>query len=125
MSQSDAGTRKYPSHDHPYVEGARCSGAFWMLSAVLPYSGGAIVRGGRPAVEAAFSELARRAGAVGLDMSRVRHLRVFLTDLSLRPHVDDMCRHWFSDDFPARTVIGVASLSQDSVIALEAMVAEA
>jgi reactive intermediate/imine deaminase len=65
-----------------------------------------------------LSAVARAAGG-GLD--DIVKLGVFLTDLAYFPEVNRIMGDYFSEPYPARAAIGVASLPRGSVVEMDAI----
>ena len=68
-----------------------------------------------------FQNLMAVAEAAGGDLSDVVKLNIFLTDLSNFPHVNEVMAEYFTEPYPARAAIGVASLPKDAQVEMDAV----
>ena len=78
---------------------------------------GEIARGGiREQTKQALSNLQRILLAAGTDLERSLKVTVYMTDLSDFDAMNDVYRGFFTASAPARTTIGVASLSRSECL---------
>ena len=68
-----------------------------------------------------FDNLQAVAQAAGGSLSDVVKLNVFLTDLMHFPIVNEVMSEYFSQPYPARAAIGVASLPKDVGVEMDAI----
>ncbi|MCK4865765.1 MAG: RidA family protein [Gammaproteobacteria bacterium] len=68
-----------------------------------------------------FDNLKAVAQAAGGDLKDVAKLNVFLTDLSHFPTVNEVMAEYFTEPYPARAAIGVASLPKDAQVEMDAV----
>ena len=68
-----------------------------------------------------FDNLTAVAEAAGGSLQDIVKLNVFLTDLSSFALVNEVMAAYFSEPFPARAVIGVASLPRGSSVEVDAV----
>ena len=68
-----------------------------------------------------FENLKAVAEAAGGDFSDIVKLNVFLTDLANFPVVNEIMGHYFSQPYPARAAIGVASLPKGAQVEMDAI----
>ena len=68
-----------------------------------------------------FRNLRAVAEAAGGGLKDVAKLNVFLTDLTHFPKVNEIMSEYFSQPFPARAAIGVASLPRGSRVEADAI----
>lgn len=66
-----------------------------------------------------FSNLAAVCVAAGGSLEDIVKLNVYLTDLAHFASFNDIMAHYFSQPFPARAVVGVASLPRASMVEAE------
>jgi reactive intermediate/imine deaminase len=66
-----------------------------------------------------FDNISAIAQAAGGSLAQVVKLSVFLTDLGLFPKVNEVMATYFSDPYPARAAIGVASLPRGARVEVE------
>ncbi len=70
-----------------------------------------------------FDNLSAVAKAAGGDLNDIVKLNVFLTDLSHFPLVNEVMARYFSQPYPARAAIGVASLPKAAGVEMDAVMA--
>lgn len=68
-----------------------------------------------------FDNLTAVAQAAGGDLNDIAKLNIFLTDLSHFPLVNELMARYFSQPYPARAAIGVASLPKDAGVEMDAV----
>jgi reactive intermediate/imine deaminase len=68
-----------------------------------------------------FDNLTAVAEAAGGSLADIAKLNVFLTDLSHFPLVNQVMADYFSEPYPARAAIGVASLPKDAGVEMDAI----
>ena len=68
-----------------------------------------------------FDNLQAVARATGGDLSDVAKLNIFLTDLAHFPLVNQLMADYFSQPYPARAAIGVASLPKGAAVEMDAI----
>lgn len=66
-----------------------------------------------------FDNLTAVAQAAGGDLNDIAKLNIFLTDLSHFPLVNEVMARYFSQPYPARAAIGVASLPKDAGVEMD------
>jgi reactive intermediate/imine deaminase len=81
-----------------------------------------IVDGGFEAqVKRVLDNLQAVCRAAGGDFNRVVRVTVYLTDLANFAKVNEAMSQYFSQPFPARAAIGVASLPRGSLVEIDAV----
>lgn len=68
-----------------------------------------------------FDNLKAVAHAAGGDLKDIAKLNIFLTDLSHFPTVNEVMAEYFTEPYPARAAIGVASLPKDAQVEMDAV----
>ncbi len=68
-----------------------------------------------------FDNLKAVAQAAGGDLKDIAKLNIFLTDLSHFPTVNEVMAEYFTEPYPARAAIGVASLPKDAQVEMDAV----
>ena len=68
-----------------------------------------------------FDNLQAVCQAAGGDLKDIAKLNVFLTDLTNFPTVNEIMADYFSEPYPARAAIGVASLPKDAGVEMDAV----
>ena len=72
--------------------------------------------------EATFQSLERTLKAAGSDLSKVIKVTIFLTDMANFEKIVDLRGKWFTDPYPADTIIEVTSLAlPELMIEIEAI----
>ncbi len=66
-----------------------------------------------------FENLSAVAQAAGGDLNDIAKLNIFLTDLSHFPLVNEVMARYFTQPYPARAAIGVASLPKGSGVEMD------
>lgn len=66
-----------------------------------------------------FKNLAAVAEAAGGSLQDVVKLNVFLTDLSNFPTVNQVMAQYFTEPYPARAAVGVASLPRNAAVEMD------
>ena len=68
-----------------------------------------------------FDNLKAVAQAAGGDLNDVAKLNIFLIDLSHFPTVNEVMAEYFTEPYPARAALGVASLPKDAQVEMDAV----
>lgn len=68
-----------------------------------------------------FKNLSAVATAAGGSLANVVKLNVFLTDLGHFPRVNEVMAGYFSQPYPARAAVGVASLPRNALVEVDAV----
>ncbi len=68
-----------------------------------------------------FDNLKAVAQAAGGDLKDVAKLNIFLIDLSHFPTVNEVMAEYFTEPYPARAALGVASLPKDAQVEMDAV----
>jgi reactive intermediate/imine deaminase len=80
-----------------------------------------LVEGFENQVKRVFENLRAVCRAAGGDFDRVVRVTVYLTDLGHFAKVNEVMATYFSEPFPARAAIGVASLPRGSLVEIDAV----
>ncbi len=94
------------------------------LSGQIPLDPGTmeVVEGGIEAhIRRVFDNLGAVANAAGGDLSHIAKLTVYLTDLGNFATVNKVMSDYFSEPYPARAAVGVASLPKGVGVEIEAI----
>ena len=75
----------------------------------------------RAQINRVFGNLQAVAQAAGGSLDKFVKLNIFLTDLSHFPLVNEVMAEYFSEPYPARAAIGVASLPKDVGVEMDAI----
>ena len=68
-----------------------------------------------------FDNLTAVAQAAGGSLADISKLNIFLTDLSHFPLVNEIMAEYFSEPYPARAAVGVASLPKGAAVEMDAI----
>ena len=72
-------------------------------------------------IKRVFMNLAAVAKASGGSLSDITKLNIYLTDLSDFPLINEIMPEYFSEPYPARAVVGGASLPKGATIEMDAV----
>ena len=72
-------------------------------------------------IKRVFMNLAAVAKASGGTLTNINKLNIYLTDLSNFPLINEIMAEHFSEPYPARAVVGVASLPKGAMIEMDAI----
>lgn len=75
----------------------------------------------RTQITRVFDNLTAVAIATGGSLSDISKLNIFLTDLSHFPLVNEIMAEYFSEPYPARAAVGVASLPKGAQVEMDAI----
>ncbi|MBI4005442.1 MAG: RidA family protein [Gammaproteobacteria bacterium] len=75
----------------------------------------------RAQISRVFDNLSAVAKAAGGSLADIAKLNVYLTDLIHFPLVNEIMANYFSEPYPARAAVGVASLPKGAMIEMDAI----
>ncbi len=75
----------------------------------------------RAQITRVFDNLTAVAEAAGGTLADISKLNIFLTDLSHFPLVNEIMADYFSEPYPARAAVGVASLPKAAQVEMDAI----
>jgi reactive intermediate/imine deaminase len=75
----------------------------------------------RAQITRVFDNLAAVASAAGGTLGDISKLNIYLTDLSHFPLVNEVMAQYFSEPYPARAAVGVASLPKGAMVEMDAI----
>lgn len=75
----------------------------------------------RAQVTRVFDNLSAVAMAAGGTLADISKLNIFLTDLSHFPLVNEIMAEYFTEPYPARAAVGVASLPKGAQVEMDAI----
>lgn len=116
-------TTHAPAAIGPYSQAIRAGDTVY-LSGQIPLDPKSmqIVEGGIEAqARRVFDNLRAVCREAGGDFDRVVRLTIYLTDLGTFPRVNEIMQGYFSQPYPARVTIGVASLPRGALIEIDAI----
>ncbi len=75
----------------------------------------------RAQITRVFDNLTAVAKAAGGSLANISKLNIYLTDLSHFPLVNEIMAEYFSEPYPARAAVGVASLPKGAMVEMDAI----
>ncbi|MCZ6804223.1 MAG: RidA family protein [Proteobacteria bacterium] len=75
----------------------------------------------RAQITRVFDNLTAVAKAAGGSLANISKLNIYLTDLSHFPLVNEIMAAYFSEPYPARAAVGVASLPKGAMVEMDAI----
>ena len=110
-----------PAAIGPYSQAVAAGGAVYLSGQVgLDPASGQLVAGGVEAeARRAFENLRAVAEAAGSSLAAAVRITVYLTDLNQFAVANSVMQEYFSEPFPARVTIGVASLPRGAAIEVD------
>lgn len=123
MSKQNIHTDQAPQAIGTYSQALRCGDTVYVSGQIaLDPATMQMVSGGIEAeIHQVFRNLAAVAKAAGCSLGDVAKLNVYLTDLANFGHVNEIMAQYFSQPYPARAAVGVASLPRDARIEADAV----
>jgi len=123
MTRTIVSTAGAPAAIGPYSQAVRAGNTVYLSGQIpLDPETGQLVEGGIEAqADRAFRNLKAVAEAAGGSLSQVVKLTLFLTDLGHFPKVNEIMQSHFSQPYPARSTIGIASLPRGALFEVEAV----
>jgi 2-iminobutanoate/2-iminopropanoate deaminase len=106
---------------HPYSDAVVANGLVFVSGSLPLDADGAVVPGGRAAMDAAMAQLEQRMATVGAGLADVVKLTYFVTDMGLRDFANEQYIELWPEPRPARTVVGVAQLPRGAVVEIDAV----
>ena len=116
-------TDKAPSAIGAYSQAVRSSDTVYISGQIpLDPTTQEVVDGdARTQIDRVFQNVAAVAMAAGGSLSDIVKLTVYLTDLGNFPTVNEVMGEYFTEPYPARAAIGVASLPKGVSVEVEAI----
>ena len=106
-----------------YSQAVRCGATVYLAGQIgLDPQTMEMVAGVGPQVHRVFQNLKAVARAAGGDLKDVVKLTVYLTDLANFALVNETMAAYFNAPYPARAVVGVASLPRGALVEMDAIV---
>ena len=105
-----------------YSQAVRCGATVYMAGQIgLDPATMEMVAGVGPQIHRVFQNLQAVARAAGGDLKDVVKLTVYLTDLANFALVNEIMATYFSQPYPARAAVGVASLPRSAQVEIDAI----
>ena len=111
-----------PAAIGPYSQAVRAGDTLYLSGQIgLDPQTLQLVEGIDAQIERVFANLAAVARAAGLGLERTVRMTVYLTDLAHFAKVNDSMARLFSEPYPARAAVGVASLPRGALVEIDAI----
>ena len=117
MKKIAINSKNAPQAIGPYSQAIR-KGNIVFLSGQIPLDPNSmqLVDGIEAQINQVFENLSQVIKAADASFDDVAKLNIYLTDLSNFGLVNEIMKNYFTEPFPARAAIGVASLPKDSLV---------
>lgn len=123
MTRSIVSTSNAPAAIGTYSQAVRCGETVYLSGQIgLDPATGQLVDGIDSQIQRVFGNLKAVADATGASLGDVVKLTVYLTDLANFARVNETMARFFSQPYPARAVVGVASLPRGALIEADAII---
>lgn len=122
MSKQIIQTADAPQAIGTYSQAVRVGGTVYLSGQIgLDPANMQMVEGIESQVHRVFSNLAAVAKAAGGSLADVVKLNIFLTDLAHFALVNSIMAEYFTEPYPARAAVGVASLPKGALVEADAV----
>ena len=122
MSKQIIQTSDAPQAIGTYSQAVRVGGTVYLSGQIgLDPASMQMVEGIESQVHRVFSNLAAVAKAAGGSLADVVKLNIFLTDLAHFALVNSIIAEYFTQPYPARAAVGVASLPKGALVEADAV----
>ena len=123
MTRKIINTDKAPAAIGTYSQAVRAGDTVYLSGQIplLPATMQLVEGDMRAQITQVFDNLKAVAEAAGGSLADVVKLNVFLTDLAHFPLVNEVMAQYFSEPYPARAAIGVASLPKGAAVEADAV----
>jgi reactive intermediate/imine deaminase len=123
MTRSIISTPNAPAAIGTYSQAVRTGDTLYLSGQIgLDPTSGQLVEGIESQIQRVFANLKAVAEAAGASLDDVVKLTVYLTDLANFARVNDAMSRYFKQPYPARAVVGVASLPRGALVEADAIV---
>lgn len=122
MSKSVISTPHAPSAIGTYSQAVRCGGTIYLSGQIgLDPATMQLVEGIDAQVRRVFDNLKAVAEAAGGSLADAARVTIYLTDLAHFAKVNEIMAAYFSQPYPARAAVGVASLPRGALVEADAI----
>lgn len=123
MSKEIISTDRAPQAIGPYSQAVRHGDTVYLSGQIplVPETMELIAGDMEAQVRRVFDNLAAVCEAAGGSLNAIAKLNIFLTDLVHFPLVNDIMQEYFTEPYPARAAIGVASLPKGAAVEMDAI----
>jgi len=123
MTRSIISTPNAPAAIGTYSQAVRTGDTLYLSGQIgLDPTSGQLVEGIENQIQRVFANLKAVAEAAGASLGDVVKLTVYLTDLANFARVNEAMFRYFKQPYPARAVVGVASLPRGALVEADAIV---
>ena len=123
MTRSIVSTPNAPAAIGTYSQAVRSGDTLYLSGQIgLDPATGQLVDGIESQISRVFGNLKAVAEAAGASLGDVVKLTVYLTDLANFARVNEAMTRYFSQPYPARAVVGVASLPRGALVEADAII---
>ena len=122
MTKTPIHSPQAPAAIGPYSQAVRAGDAVYLSGQIgLDPVSGQLVEGIDAQVERVFLNLQAVAAAAGGSLDDMVRITIYLTDLSHFGRVNDAMAKHFSQPYPSRATLGVASLPRGALVEVDAI----
>lgn len=122
MKRSIVSTPNAPAAIGTYSQAVRAGDTLYLSGQIgLDPATGQLVEGIDNQIDRVFGNLKAVADAAGASLGDVVKVSVYLTDLANFARVNEAMARYFSQPYPARAAIGVASLPRGALVEADAI----
>lgn len=123
MSKEIISTDRAPQAIGPYSQAVRHGDTVYLSGQIplVPETMELVAGDMEAQVRRVFDNLAAVCEAAGGSLNAIAKLNIFLTDLVHFPLVNDIMQEYFTEPYPARAAIGVASLPKGAAVEMDAI----
>ncbi len=122
MTRTLISTDQAPAAIGTYSQAVRAGNTVYLSGQIgLDPAGMQLVEGIEAQIHRVFANLAAVAEAAGGSLADVVKLNVYLTDLAHFGKVNEIMAQYFSQPYPARAAVGVASLPRGALVEADAV----
>jgi len=123
MTRSIVSTLNAPAAIGTYSQAVRSGDTLYLSGQIgLDPASGQLVEGIENQIQRVFGNLKAVAEAAGASLGDVVKLTVYLTDLANFARVNEAMARYFKQPYPARAVVGVASLPRGALVEADAII---
>lgn len=122
MTKHIISTDRAPAAIGTYSQAVRCGNTVYLSGQIgLDPATMQLTEGIEAQIHRVFANLAAVAEAAGGSLADVVKLNVFLTDLGHFTKVNEIMARYFTEPYPARAAVGVASLPRGALVEADAV----
>jgi reactive intermediate/imine deaminase len=123
MTRSIVSTPNAPAAIGTYSQAVLAGDTLYLSGQIgLDPANGQLVQGIESQIERVFGNLKAVAEAAGASLGDVVKLTIYLTDLANFARVNEVMARYFTQPYPARAAVGVASLPRGALVEADAII---